>query len=175
MHLKLKRTPGLYLTGFMGAGKTTVGRILGDKLGWDFTDLDAVIETSHGAPVPAIFAAQGEQAFRGMESATLRKVIEGIQRGHPTVVALGGGAFLNPVNLDLLAISGITVWLDCSFETSLQRVALEGGRPLAQDAATFHELFDQRRAGYARADYRVDAEGDAESVAFAILTLPLWK
>lgn len=175
VHIKLKHTPGLFLTGFMGAGKSTTGPILADKLGWGFKDLDSVIEENEGAPVPLIFATQGEATFRRMEHAALRQLIVGIQRGKPLVVALGGGAFPDPANFDLLTTSGITVWLDCSFETAFSRVASEGNRPLAKDPGLFRQLFDERRIAYARADYRVDAEADPEAVAFAILGLPLWK
>ena len=179
MHIKLKRTPGLDLTGFMGAGKTTAGHLVADKLGWEFKDLDDVIQEREGAPVPLIFSSQGEAMFRRIESAALRQLVLGVERGHPLVVALGGGAFPEPANFDMLTASGITVWLECSFETAFRRVASqdkgEGNRPLAKDPNLFRQLFDERRVAYARADYRVDADADPETVAFAILGLPIWK
>jgi shikimate kinase len=175
MHNKLKRTPGLYLTGFMGAGKTTVGRVLAEKLGWDFADLDSIIEAREGIPVAAIFAAHGEETFRRMETAALQDLKSSIERGNPTVVALGGGTFPQPVNCELLSHAGISVWLDCSLETALSRVPVDGTRPLAADPANFRALYETRRAEYARADFRVDAERDPEAVAFDILSLPIWK
>ncbi len=162
----------------MGAGKTTVGPIVADKLGWDFKDLDDVIQEREGAPVPLIFSTQGEAIFRSMENAALRQLVQGVERGHPLVVALGGGAFPDPANFDLLTAAGITVWLDCSFETSFRRVSAShtgDNRPLAKDPNRFRQLFDERRIAYARADYRVDADADPEAVAFAILGLPIWK
>jgi shikimate kinase len=175
MHIKLKRTPGLYLTGFMGAGKTTVGRVLAEKLGWNFADLDSIIEAREGMPVSVIFADHGEEAFRRMETAALRDLIAGIQRGDPTVVALGGGTFPQPVNCELLSHFGISVWLDCSLETALSRVPIDGTRPLAADPANFQALYETRRAEYARADFRVDAERDPEAVVLDILNLPIWN
>jgi shikimate kinase len=175
MHIKLKRTPGLYLTGFMGAGKSTVGRVLAEKLGWDFADLDSIIEAREGVPVSAIFASQGEEVFRRMETAALRDLMDSIERGNPTVVALGGGTFPQPVNCDLLSNAGISVWLDCSLETALSRVPADGTRPLAADLANFRLLYATRCADYARADFRVDAERDPEAVAFDVLSLPIWK
>ena len=175
MHIKLKRAPGLYLTGFMGSGKTTVGQMVAEKLGWDFSDLDTVVERTEGSPVPTIFALQGEEVFRKMETVALKKLVAGIERGNPTVVALGGGAILAQENFDLLATAGLTIWLDCSFDTALKRVATEGGRPLAHDPLRFRQLYEDRRIAYARADYRVDAEAGPEAVASAILGLPIWK
>lgn len=175
MHIKLKRTPALHLTGFMGAGKTTVGRILAEKLGWDFADLDAVIEDREGAPVSALFAGHGEEVFRRIETAALKDLIRNIERGNPTVVALGGGTFPQGINYDLLSAAGISIWLDCSLETALSRAPADGTRPLAVDPATFRALFEARRAEYGRADFRVDAEPDPETVAFDVLGLPIWK
>jgi shikimate kinase len=175
VHLKLKRTPGLYLTGFMGAGKTTVGRILSEKLGWDFVDLDNRVEAREGMPVAAIFAERGEEAFRRVETAALQEVMEGIERGNPTVVALGGGTFPQTVNYDLIATAGISVWLDCGFGTVASRVAADGARPLAADPDAFRNLYESRRNEYSRADFRVDAEAGAEDVVSRILCLPIWK
>src|SRR5260370_11326652 len=158
MHTKLKRTPGLYLTGFMGAGKTPVGKILAEKLGWDFVDLDAMIEEREGAPVPGIFSVHGEEVFRRMETAALKALIASVERGNPTVVALGGGTFPEAANSDLMATAGITVWLDVSFETTLARVPPNGSRPLARDPENFRQLFEARRSDYKRADFRVEAE-----------------
>ena len=93
MILKLKRTPGIYLVGFMGSGKSTVGRALADELGWHFIDLDEEIERQQGCTISSIFDSQGEPAFRKVESEALHKVVRAIQSGRPHVVALGGGAW----------------------------------------------------------------------------------
>src|SRR4051794_16672137 len=94
MILKLKRTPGIYLVGFMGSGKSTVGRALAEELGWRFVDLDQEIEQSQGMSVSEIFEQRGEPAFREIETAALRQQVKAIECGRPHVVALGGGAFL---------------------------------------------------------------------------------
>src|SRR5579875_1032216 len=98
MTLKLKRTPGLYLVGFMGSGKTTVGRALSDELGWPFTDIDSEIEIREGQAISQIFQERGEAAFRDLEAEAIRSHVSRIEAGHPCVIALGGGAFVQPRN-----------------------------------------------------------------------------
>jgi shikimate kinase len=98
MHIKLKRSPGIYLAGFMGSGKSTVGRLLAERLGWDFADLDAEIESEHQITIRGIFETRGEAEFRRMETAMMLKWVRRIECGAPTVVALGGGAFVQPGN-----------------------------------------------------------------------------
>src|SRR5947208_12284164 len=102
MHIKLKRTPGLYLAGFMGTGKSTVGQLLADKLGWDFVDLDAEIEAREQTTVGQIFEMRGEAEFRRIETDMIRFWVRAIERGCPTVIALGGGAFVQPGNFDMM-------------------------------------------------------------------------
>src|SRR4051812_2227182 len=102
MHIKLKRTPGIYLTGFMGSGKSTVGRMLADRLGWDFIDLDEHIQAREHMTVAAIFAERGEACFREIETAEIRSCLRKIECGIPAVVSLGGGAFVQPGNYELL-------------------------------------------------------------------------
>jgi shikimate kinase len=176
MHIKLKRTPGLYLAGFMGSGKSTVGRLLGDKLGWDFVDLDAEIEAREHTTIGQIFEMRGEAEFRRIETDMIRYWVRAIERGSPTVVALGGGAFVQPGNFDLMENHGISLWLDCSFEAIQRRLAEEPlDRPLARDPEKFRKLFDSRRIGYARADFRVEGDCEPSQSVDAILALPIWK
>src|SRR5580704_1755028 len=92
MILKLKRTPGIYLVGFMASGKTTIGRLLADELGWSFADLDQDIEAAHGSSIARIFATRGETEFRAVEKEAVRLRVGEVMRGKPMVVALGGGA-----------------------------------------------------------------------------------
>ena len=87
MTLKLKRTPGLYLVGFMAVGKTTVGRALADELGWPFADIDAEIEANEGKTIAQIFDERGEFAFRDLETEAIRRRVRWIEAGHPCVVA----------------------------------------------------------------------------------------
>jgi shikimate kinase len=99
-----------------------------------------------------------------------------IQRGQPSVVALGGGTFVQPGNIDLVESNGITVWLDCPLETVRRRVAEPSSRPLARDAQRFEELFHERHAGYGRADYRIPIDSDDPLAAVeAVLKLPLFE
>lgn len=176
MHIKLKRTPGIYLAGFMGSGKSTVGKLLADELGWEFVDLDAEIVTRERSSISQIFEVRGEAEFRRIETDMIRHWVRMIERGVPTVVALGGGAFVQPGNFELLETHGISVWLDCSFKTVNERLTEEQHhRPLAKDPEKFLQLFDSRREGYARANFRVDGNCDAAGTVAAILALPVWK
>lgn len=175
MILKLKRTPAIYLVGFMGCGKSTVGRALADELGWSFIDLDQEIEEREGATIAEIFDQRGEPVFRGIETDTLRKRIHNVQSGRPQVVSLGGGTFISEENYQLVANNGVTVWLDCPFSHIVRRVAGETHRPLARDPAQLRTLFESRRDGYARAEYRVEVLDDDTRAAVArILALPLF-
>ncbi len=176
MHIKLKRAPGIYLAGFMGSGKSTIGTALAAKLGWDFVDLDKEIEATEGESIPSIFDSRGEGEFRRIESDAIRRQVRRIERGAPTVVALGGGAFVEPGNYELIENHGVTVWIDCSFEEVQKRlVGHEGERPLARDPVRFKLLYEARRAGYGRADFRVEGDCDPDSTVAAIQALPLWK
>jgi shikimate kinase len=160
MILKLKRTPGIYLVGFMGCGKSTVGRALADELGWRFVDLDAEIEKAEGTPIAEIFDTRGEAAFRLIEAAALRNTVRKIECGQPHVVALGGGAFLQDNNATLLSDKGVSIWLDCPFAMVQQRVGGDLQRPLAREPEKFRALYETRRPLYARADYRIDIHDD---------------
>ncbi len=175
MHLKLKRTPGIYITGFMGSGKTTVGRMVADLLGWEFVDLDTDIEEREHDTVANIFATRGEAEFRRIETDAIRRWLKKIECGMPTVIALGGGAFVQPVNYEILGNNGISVWLDCSLEVAESRIAETDERPLARDKEAFRRLYAERRVLYGRADYRVNGDLDSGQAANEIVSLPLWK
>jgi shikimate kinase len=175
MILKLKRTPGLYLVGFMGCGKTTIGRLLATRIGWHFADIDHDIETSHGGSVQQIFAEHGEPHFRQLEHSALKKRVNEVERGRPCVVALGGGTFVRPDNYALLENNGVTLWLDAPFELIRRRVPADGTRPLAADPQGFRDLFDSRRTGYEKADHRVPIESeDPEVTIDSIMALQLF-
>jgi shikimate kinase len=176
MNLKLKRTPGLYLLGFMASGKSTIGRRLADRLGWSFFDTDHEIEAAEKIAIAQIFDTRGEAEFRRIESEILGQHVALIERGRPAVVALGGGAFLAPRNRELLAANGVTIWLDCPLATVERRVAETSHRPLARDPETFAALYAARRETYCLADIRVPIESDDPQLAVeAILSHPLLK
>lgn len=175
MILKLVRTPAIYLVGFMGSGKSTVGRLLADRLGWSFVDLDAEIEAEQGVSIAEIFDRCGEEHFRRLETEAIRRRVRLAQMGRPAVIALGGGAFARECNFDLVEHNGITVWLDCSEAVAWQRVEANSDRPLARNREQFAALYEARRACYARADFRVESSGDdPESVVEAVLGLPIF-
>lgn len=176
MNLKLKRTPGLYLVGFMASGKSTVGRHLAHRMGWSFFDLDHEIEAAEKMTIAEIFARCGEEEFRRIESEMLRSHVRWIERGRPAVLALGGGAYTVDANRELLSGNGITVWLDCPFEVVRRRVAEQHHgpvRPLAQDAEKFAALYEARQALYQLAEARVEiVSDDPEETVSAILGHP---
>jgi len=176
MILKLKRTPCIYLVGFMGSGKSTIGRLLADRLGWQFADLDEEIEAQQETTIAELFDKMGESEFRRIESAALLKHVRTIERGKPTVIALGGGTFVQTGNFDLLENHGVTIWLDCPLETVRRRVEQASHRPLARDRQRFEGLFRGRQAAYSKADYRIRIDCDDPSVAIEeILKLPLFE
>lgn len=173
--LKLKRTPGIYMVGFMGSGKTTIGRALADELGWYFIDVDEDIEKEQKRTIAEIFDSEGERRFREIESETIRVRVRQIQSGRPGVVALGGGAFCEEVNFELLNNNGVTLWLDCPLDVIKTRLANATHRPLARDSARMEELYKSRLELYARADFRVPvADEDPATAVARILALPLF-
>lgn len=174
MILKLKRSPGIYLVGFMGCGKSTVGALLADAIGWRFLDLDQRIEEQQQDTIAHIFESRGEEAFRKIECEALQALIKETYRGKATVASLGGGAFAWPGNRERLEDSGVTIWLDVPFEIVEARVKREHHRPLARDPVRFRELFDLRKPLYAKADYTIHVESDnAQDTVQAILDLEL--
>jgi len=175
MLLKLKRTPGLYLVGFMGSGKSEVGRLLAHELGWSFADTDEDIETSQGVSIAEIFDTRGEQEFRRIEQEALRKRLREVESGKPIVLALGGGAFVDPANQRMLVERGVTVWLDCPFPRISSRLEGQTHRPLARDPATFQRLYHDRRDTYSKAEYRIEADtDDPAAITAEILKLPIF-
>jgi len=118
----------IYLVGFMGVGKTTLGRLLADRLGWIFVDLDAEIEAAEGTSIVRIFEEKGEPYFRAIERRVLAEVSA---RAGTLVVACGGGAFCTTENQTVMHAHGVTVWLDRPFERIWQhREELGSVRPL---------------------------------------------
>jgi len=145
------------LTGFMGTGKTAVGKRLARRLGWKFVDIDSLIVASTHEPVAKIFAEHGEPTFRRLEHRMIRRVT----RGHEQVIATGGGAFANPGNRRLLRASGPVVCLTAAPKVILQRVTPTlSARPLLANApaplARIQQLMSQRTSAYAQADLTID-------------------
>ncbi|MDP9269193.1 MAG: shikimate kinase [Acidobacteriota bacterium] len=161
----------IFLTGFMGAGKTSVGAALARRRGCAFHDLDAFVVERAGKPVAQIFATAGEAEFRRLESEALHEVLARIDAGDgDAVVALGGGTLTAAENVRALrAADGVLVALDAPVELLFERTrAARGTRPLAADEATFRRLYESRQPLYraANIDVRVDAgSGDVDAVA----------
>ena len=175
MILKLKRTPGLYLLGFMACGKTTIGQAVADQLGWSFSDIDTEIEREQGISIADIFSEHGELHFRELESATIRRHVARIEAGLPWVIALGGGAIVRPSNWELIHNNGVTVWLDCPLEMVRRRLGDDITRPLARDRTGLAQLFESRCPLYARADFHIEIDSDdVNETANRILRLPIF-
>jgi shikimate kinase len=158
----------IVLVGFMGAGKTTVGRLLAAKLGVPFTDSDHVIEARAGKPIPRVFADDGEPAFRQLE----HEVIAGLLRGEDTVLALGGGAATHAGTRAVLAAAGVpVVYLRVSYAEAMRRVGGDQGRPMLA-RADVEQLHRDRDPLCARAaTLTVDAGSrPPEEIALDILT-----
>ncbi len=151
----------MFLVGFMGAGKTSVGIMLGQRLGWRFVDLDRQVEARAGRTVANIFRDLGEDAFRQMETETLAILLHALRDGDPTVVALGGGAFTLPVNRSLLEAAGaFVIYLDAPVDELRKRLGEDdASRPLFLDAERFRLLYEQRQPLYRMAQYRVQTSG----------------
>jgi len=138
--------PAAILIGPPGAGKTTVGALVAALLGLDFVDADEVIEQAVGKPVGDIFVQDGEQAFRALESAATARLIA----SHPGVLALGGGAVLDPGTRDLLAGQRV-VYLETGFTSAVRRTGLDAPRPLllGNPRARMKTLLEERLPVYA--------------------------
>lgn len=146
----------IFLIGFMGAGKTSVGKVLAQRLAWNFFDLDEVIEQREQKTVAQIFEQCGERVFREIESHALTELLLRSKDG--SVIALGGGAFAQPVNRETMKqAGGVTVLLTAPLDELERRCrAAEGTRPLARDGDRFRELFAARRNAYALAQFHVE-------------------
>ena len=146
----------IFLVGPMGAGKTTIGRMLARTLGVPFVDSDREIEQRTGVSIPMIFEYEGEAGFRKRES----EVIGLLTENSPLVLATGGGAVLLPENQQVLTERGFVVYLQCSVERQLERTRNDSHRPLLKTPdprARLEELFQVRDPIYrALADYIVD-------------------
>jgi shikimate kinase len=146
------RADKLYLVGFMGAGKTTVARALGRRIGWRVEDIDERIEARERKSIAAIFAQHGEPYFRQLERQVLGELLE--QR--EIVIATGGGTFAESDNRAVMLADGAVAWLDVPLPRLIDRLPADGRRPLAADRVQMEQLFARRQLAYAAAHVRVD-------------------
>ena len=152
--------PAIALVGFMGAGKTTVGQVLAERLGWRFADLDQLVEARRGSTIEEIFRLDGEKIFRHLEYSVLSETIR--KSGSDRVVlALGGGAFQTEKIRGVLQAALIpAVWLDAPAEELYQRCDQPGVvRPLRTSFEKFRQLHDKRRPFYEQATLRISTAG----------------
>ena len=152
------------LVGFMGAGKTTVGRALAAKLGWRFEDLDDLVQTREGRSIEQIFQQRGELAFRELERVAMRETLA-TAKSAPLVLALGGGAFIEEQVQETLRKAEIpAVFLDASVEELFRRSEEpDVVRPLRRDREHFCQLYERRRPAYLKAELRIETGGKAIS------------
>ncbi|MXY19287.1 MAG: shikimate kinase [Synechococcus sp. SB0676_bin_10] len=171
----------LYLVGMMGCGKSSTGKVLARKLGYRWLDADQVLETAAGRPIPALFAQEGEEGFREMETDVLRQ----IGQWHSCVVSTGGGVVIRPANWGIMR-QGVVVWLAAAADLLLKRLRQDPTpRPLLQcpdPVRRLEDLLAVREPLYAQADMRIVQTGTmtSEAVAAAVLTalatsLPPWS
>ena len=173
----------IYLTGFSGTGKSTVGNVLAIMTGKDFVDVDLVIEEIEGKSIPDIFALKGEEYFRSVETECLREV----STRSETIVSTGGGVPVSLQNIEIMEDSGAIVWLKANPETILTRLSVqsqetgvENDRPMLvskQPLERIAKLLKSRQIAYQKSDLSVDTDGkNPETVAKEIYrSLSDWK
>lgn len=156
-------TGKVFLVGFMGAGKTSVGRALSQRLNWPFQDLDDRIVEREGQTIAEIFRDSGEKAFRKAEHRALRQVLAEMGIGAAGVIALGGGAFVQKLNAKLLQGAAV-VFLDAPAEDLWSRCSRQAaeagtGRPLLRSMNQFRKLYQARRGSYLQAALTIQTSG----------------
>ena len=161
----------IVLTGFMGTGKTSAGRAVAERLGYEFVDMDSVIEARAGKPIARIFAEEGEPAFRRMEAA----LCEELSAREGLVIATGGGALLNPDNRARMTAGGAVICLTCGVDEILRRVDGNTDRPLlavADRRAQIERLLETRREAYAAIPWQINTTAlTIEQVADQVIGL----
>ena len=137
----------VYLIGMMGSGKSTIGKILAQKLNYRFFDTDVLIEGVAGKPIPSIFANEGEDYFRDLETQVLKEV----SAYRSSAIATGGGIIQKPINWSYLR-QGLVVWLDVDVEILKKRISGDENRPLADK---LESLLEKRHSLYSLADMQI--------------------
>ena len=146
----------VFLIGFMGAGKTTLGREVSQRLSLPFFDLDERIVRDAGRSVSEIFRAEGEEGFRGREARALRALVDE-PRG---IIATGGGTFEAEENREIIRKTGVSIWLDVPTDVLLTRVTGRN-RPLWRNEAAARDLAERRKRSYRMANIRLELGDDS--------------
>lgn len=145
----------IYLVGFMGSGKSTVGKILAEKLKMEFIDVDQLIEKEEGMKIADIFEKKGEKYFRNLE----KKKIKDLTKEKNLVISTGGGLGADKENMDLMKKTGLVVWLDVSLDEILKRCKGDRNRPLLnQDHEKIKKLYEERKPIYRTAHIRIKTD-----------------
>jgi len=157
----MKKGSPIVITGFMGCGKSKVARALARHLDLVMVDLDESITAEHGRTPAQLIIEDGERAFRSIESDALRELL---RSGHAGVIALGGGAWIEQINRDLIEqYSGVSVWLDVPFDTCWSRIETSTeDRPLGRTREQAAARYERRKPIYELATIRVRVSGDEE-------------
>lgn len=154
-----QRSRNLILIGFMGTGKTTIGKRVASSLGFRFVDTDQRIAKKAGKSIPKIFEEEGEEGFRAIETDVLRECAAKSDQ----VISTGGGIVTRPENLEILPEAGYVIWLKASPETIYERVRRNRNRPLLQvddPMATIRDMLEQRSGLYEKAmDFSISTDG----------------
>ena len=164
----------IVLVGFMGSGKSSVGKALAQRLGWRFRDLDEEIESRCRRKIGDIFRAEGEESFRAVEHEALREMLKEAA-STPTVAALGGGAYARQENIELIRSSTVTaVFLDGPVDELWQRCQTESKeRPLLKSQNQFRQLYETRRSFYMTARLRIETSAKQIDTIAAEIALQL--
>ena len=169
METRLRNQRNVYLMGFMCSGKTKVGSLLAERLGWSFKDTDECIVKEKGMSIPEIFEKEGESVFRKLE----RSCIQRISQKSGYVIALGGGAVIDPENWDCIFHSGMTITLSYPSEILAIRLARKNDRPLMnhldgiEPIKRIQDLLDKREHYYRRADLVLHFNQEVEALRIA--------
>ena len=156
----------IYLIGFMCSGKTTIGKLLSEKLKFEFIDIDEEIRKSEGMSIPEIFEKKGENFFRKKEFETLKKISE----KDNIVISTGGGLGANKKALNFMKKKGKVIWININFQTFLKRCSESTDRPLLKKSLEeLKELFEKRKEIYEEADIKVNGEKKPEEVVREII------
>lgn len=161
----------IVLVGFMGTGKSTVGKALAARLNWAFVDVDQEIEAAEGRPIPDLFREQGEEYFRQSEEQQITRVMQ----GNHQVISMGGGAVLREANRKAMSANGLVVALSASADTILERVKKDPDRPLlaGNPEQKIAQLLEERKNAYQFADIHINTdEMQVLEVVESILTFP---
>jgi len=162
-----KKRAKIYLVGFMGSGKTTMGKLLAKKLRIPFVDIDEEIQIREGLTIPQIFSLKGEEYFRRAEFEVLKEITQTLPA---FVVATGGGLGANPEAMEFMKKYGKVVWLDVDFETFKKRTLRDKNRPLLKlPEEELKNLYQKRKKVYSKAHCRVKSQRSVEETLKKIL------